>query len=114
MRADFCQACVCVCVCVCVYVCVWCVCLCLCVTNFCRWIKYKAVAYGPADLLVCFFSQTEFHFLLTNLLLILQDQSMFLASAEITLTTPLFDENTTTISQAYCFIHFMLMITEIN
>ena len=61
-------------------------------TNFCRWITFKAVAYGPASFIVCFISQVDFHFLSADFIMILKDQSMFSASAdEISLTIPLFD-----------------------
>ena len=61
-------------------------------TNFCRWITFKAVAYGPANFIVCFISQVDFRFLSADFIMILKDQSMFSASAdEISLTTLLFD-----------------------
>ena len=59
--------------------------------NFCRWIAFKAVAYGPASVIVCFVSQVGFRFLSADFI-ILKDQSLFSASAdEVSLTTPLFD-----------------------
>ena len=64
----------------------------VCVTNFCRWITFKAVAHGPASFIVCFISQVDFHFLSADFIMILKDQSMFSASAdEISLKTSLFD-----------------------
>ena len=61
-------------------------------TNFCRWIAFKAVAYGPASFIVCFISQVGFRFLSADFIMILKDRSMFSASAnEISLATPIFD-----------------------
>ena len=61
-------------------------------TNFRRWITFKAVAYGPSSFIVCFISQVDFRFLSADFIMILKDQSMFSPSTnEISLTTPLFD-----------------------
>ena len=61
-------------------------------TNFCRWIIFKTVAYGPASFIVCFISQVSFRFLSVDFIMNLKDHSMFSGNAdEICLTTPLFD-----------------------
>ena len=73
MRTDICEGCV--------------------LTNFYRWITFKAVAYGPASFIVCFISQADFRFLSADFIMISKDQPMFSGSAdEISLTTPLFDD----------------------
>ena len=51
-------------------------------TNFCRWIAFKAVAYGPASVVVCFISQVGFRFLSVDFIMILKDQSIFSASTD--------------------------------
>ena len=60
-------------------------------TNFCRGITFKAVAYGPAIFIVCFISQDDFRFLSAHLIIISKGKSMFLASAnEISFDNPPF------------------------
>ena len=64
----------------------------VCVTNFCRWITFKAVVYGPANFIVCFISQVDFRFLSVDFTMVLKYQSMSSPSAdEISLATLLFD-----------------------
>ena len=61
-------------------------------TNFCRSIAFKAVAYGAASFIVCSISQVDFRFLSADFTMILKDQSIFMVSVdEIFLTTLLFD-----------------------
>ena len=60
-------------------------------TNFCRGITFKVVAYGPASFIVCFISQVDFRFLSANFILILKGRSIFSASAdEISFDNPSF------------------------
>ena len=60
--------------------------------NFCRGITFKAVAYGPASLIVCFISHVDLRFLSADFIMILKGQSLFSASVdEISFDNPSFD-----------------------
>ena len=58
--------------------------------KFLQRVTFKAVAYGPASLIVCFISHVDLRFLSADFIMILKGQSMFSASADKSLlTTPL-------------------------
>ena len=60
--------------------------------KFLQRVTFKAVAYGPASLIVCFISHVDLRFLSADFIMILQGQSMFSASVdEISFDNPSFD-----------------------